>query len=92
MPVAVALGWVNEAANAGGSFQRIVQARATPIAGGGTREESYLPFEGGLFRSGKLKLRAQATPRLGGLEGGGGTEHAQVVEGLGDNLQAGRYA
>ncbi len=53
VPVAVALGWLNEAANAGGSFQRVVQARATPIAGGGAREESYLPVEGGLFRSGK---------------------------------------
>lgn len=52
LPAAAALGWLNEAANAGGSFQRVVQAGAQPVAGGGARAESYFPVEGGLFRSG----------------------------------------
>lgn len=52
VPTAAALGWLNEAANAGGSFQRIVQAGARPVAGGGSRNESYFPVEGGLFQSG----------------------------------------
>ncbi len=53
VPVAVALGWLNQAANAGGSFQRVVQAGAQPVAGGGARDESYLAGEGGLFQSGE---------------------------------------
>jgi hypothetical protein len=52
VPTAVALRWVNEATNAGGSFQRLVQQGAIPVAGGGARDESYLPVEGGLFQSG----------------------------------------
>jgi len=52
LPTAAALRWLNEAANAGGSFQRVVPAGARPMAGGGARNESYLPVEGGLFRSG----------------------------------------
>jgi hypothetical protein len=52
LPAAVALRWLNEAANAGGSFQRVIQAGARPVAGGGARAESYFAVEGGLFRSG----------------------------------------
>lgn len=52
LPTAAALGWLNEAANAGGSFQRVVQAGVRPVAGGGARSESYFPVEGGIFRSG----------------------------------------
>jgi hypothetical protein len=52
LPTAAALRWLNEAANAGGSFQRVVQAGARPVAGGGARDESYFPVEGGLFQSG----------------------------------------
>jgi hypothetical protein len=52
VPTAVALRWVNEATNAGGSFQRVVQRGAIPVAGGGARDESYLAVEGGLFQSG----------------------------------------
>ena len=51
LPAAAALRWLNEAANAGGSFQRLLQAGARPISGGGARQESYLPIEGGLFRT-----------------------------------------
>ena len=53
LPTAAALGWLNEAANAGGSFQRVVQAGARPVAGGGALDESFLPVEGGLFQAGK---------------------------------------
>ena len=52
LPAAAALAWLNQAANAGGSFQRVVQAGARPVAGGGAQAESYLAVEGGLFRSG----------------------------------------
>jgi len=52
VPTGAALRWLNEAANAGGSFQRVVQAGARPVAGGGSQNESYLPVEGGLFQSG----------------------------------------
>ena len=52
LPAAAALRWLNEAANAGGSFQRVVQAGGRPVAGGGARAESYAPVEGGLFQSG----------------------------------------
>ena len=52
VPTAAALRWLNEAANAGGSFQRVVQAGARLVAGGGARDESYFPVEGGLFQSG----------------------------------------
>jgi hypothetical protein len=52
VPTAAALRWLNEAANAGGSFQRVVQTGARPVAGGGAQNESYFPVEGGLFQSG----------------------------------------
>jgi hypothetical protein len=52
VPTAAALRWLNEAANAGGTFQRVVQAGARPVAGGGAQDESYFPVEGGLFQSG----------------------------------------
>ncbi len=52
VPTAVALGWLNEAANAGGAFQRVVQGGVQPLAGGGAQDESYLAVEGGLFQSG----------------------------------------
>jgi hypothetical protein len=52
LPAAAALSWLNEAANAGGSFQRLVQAGAQPLPGGGAQPESYFPVEGGLFQSG----------------------------------------
>jgi hypothetical protein len=51
VPTGAALRWLNEAANAGGSFQRVVQAGATPVAGRGAQNESYFPVEGGLFQS-----------------------------------------
>jgi hypothetical protein len=53
VPTAVALRWLNEAANAGGSFQRVAQGGVQPLAGGGALDESYLPVEGGLFQSGE---------------------------------------
>jgi hypothetical protein len=44
---------LSEAANSGGSFQRIVQEGEHSVPGGGAKNESYLPVEGGLFESPK---------------------------------------
>lgn len=51
VPTAAALRWLNEAANGGGSFQRVVEEDAKPIAGEGVVHQSYLAIEGGLFQS-----------------------------------------
>jgi hypothetical protein len=51
VPTAAALRWLNEAANGGGSFQRVVQEGAGRIAGGGAMPQQYLAIEGGLFQS-----------------------------------------
>jgi hypothetical protein len=51
VPTAAALCWLNEAANNGGSFQRMAQEGGQPVFGGGVRNESYLAIEGGLFDS-----------------------------------------
>jgi hypothetical protein len=50
VPSAVALRWLNEAANGGGSFQRVVQEGGKPIMGEGVMRQSYLAVEGGLFQ------------------------------------------
>ncbi|MGD0662604.1 MAG: hypothetical protein ABSD38_31500 [Syntrophorhabdales bacterium] len=51
VPSAAALRWLNQAANDNGSFQRVVQAGARPIAGEAVVPQSYLAVEGGLFRA-----------------------------------------
>ena len=51
VPTAAALRWLNEAANGGGSFQRVVQKGAEPIAGEGVVPQSYLAVEGGVFQA-----------------------------------------
>ncbi|HVO33893.1 MAG TPA: hypothetical protein VMU17_08250, partial [Elusimicrobiota bacterium] len=51
-PTAVVLAWFGEAANAGGTYQRVIEEAAAPEAGGGVRSESYRAIEGGLFHSG----------------------------------------
>ena len=48
---AVVLQWFDQAANSGSSFQRVVDADGMPITGLGPFSESYLPIEGGLFKS-----------------------------------------
>jgi hypothetical protein len=48
---AVVLQWFDQAANSGSSFQRVVDANGTPVTGLGSFSESYLPIEGGLFKS-----------------------------------------
>jgi hypothetical protein len=59
-PTAAALHWLNEAANRGGSFQRLVREGEQPVPGGGARKESFLPVEGGLFESlGRATLLVQ---------------------------------
>ncbi len=56
LPAAAALRWLSEAANGGGTFQRVVRAGAQPIAGGGRLPESYFSVEGGLFQSGGRRV------------------------------------
>ena len=51
VPTAAAFQWLSEAANGGGSFQRFVREGGRPVVGGGAKDESYLPVEGGLFES-----------------------------------------
>jgi hypothetical protein len=48
---AVVLQWFDQAANGGSTFQRMVDANGTPITGLGPFSESYVPIEGGLFKS-----------------------------------------
>ncbi|MFZ1041287.1 MAG: hypothetical protein WCA79_08955 [Anaerolineales bacterium] len=48
---AVVLQWFDQAANGGGTFQRVEDASGTPITGLGPFSESYLPVEGGVFQS-----------------------------------------
>ena len=50
MPVAVALRWLNEAANGGVRYQRFVETGNTRLAGNGVRAESYGAIEAALFR------------------------------------------
>ena len=47
------LGWFNDAANGGSTFQRVIDSTDGPLSGLGPFDESYRPIEGGLFRSGK---------------------------------------
>jgi hypothetical protein len=51
MPVALVLQWFDEAANHGGTFQRVVDNGSQPLTGLGEFSESYRPVEGGLFHS-----------------------------------------
>ena len=53
MPATVVLQWFNEAANNGGTFQRVVEPTSQPVTGLGNFSESYRPVEGGMFRSSK---------------------------------------
>jgi len=47
----IALTWLDEAANGGGTFQRVVEKDGIPVSNVGPFQESYLPIEGGLFHS-----------------------------------------
>lgn len=49
-PVAMALRWLDEAANGGVSFRRYVEPGGARVSGGGVRAESYAQIEAGLFR------------------------------------------
>jgi hypothetical protein len=53
MAPTVVLGWFDDAANGGNTFQRVVEANGQTISGLGPFNESYRPIEGGLFRSGQ---------------------------------------
>jgi hypothetical protein len=49
LPVPVALGWLNEAANGGATFQRMTEQNASRIDGANAKHERYYEIEGGLF-------------------------------------------
>jgi hypothetical protein len=51
LPATVVLGWFNNAANGGSSFQRLVEVNGRRITGLGVFDEAFRPVEGGLFRS-----------------------------------------
>ena len=53
VPTAAAMRWLSEAANNSSSFQRLVKEGEHSVPGGGMKNESYLPIEGGLFESPK---------------------------------------
>ncbi len=56
MDPAIVLGWFDDAANGGSSFQRVVEAQAGSRTGIGPFQESYRPIEGGFFRQGKRSV------------------------------------
>jgi hypothetical protein len=51
MAPTVVLGWFDDAANGGSTFQRVVEANGQIIGNLGPFKESYRSIEGGLFRS-----------------------------------------
>ncbi len=51
MPVAMAMRWLNEAANGRVTFQRFVEEGNPRLPGKGVRNETYGAVEAGLFRS-----------------------------------------
>ena len=51
MAQTVVVGWFDDAANGGASFQRLVETNGQIISDLGPFKESYRPIEGGLFRS-----------------------------------------
>jgi hypothetical protein len=60
MPVAMAMRWLNEAANGGVTFQRYVEAGNPRLPGNGVRNETYGAVEAALFRcKGRLTMVLQ---------------------------------
>ena len=53
MDPALVMSWFASAANAGGTFQRLIDPTAQPITGVGQFQDSYRAIEGGLFVQGK---------------------------------------
>jgi len=68
MAPAVVLGWFNDAANGGSTFQRVIEPAALPISGIGSFQDSYRAIEGGLFtqrnRTILILQNASNEPRL----------------------------
>jgi len=61
--LAVVLHWLNEAGNGGCQFQELIAKDSTHVAGGGKKEEDYIPIEAGLFQAvnGKTLIVQNAT-------------------------------
>lgn len=53
MPATAVLGWFDDAADGGSTFQRVIDVTDEPVTGLGPFSESYRPIEGGLFESAK---------------------------------------
>jgi hypothetical protein len=66
----VVLGWFDDAANGGSTFQRLIDSTDKPLTGLGPFGESYRPVEGGLFRSGKraVLIVQNATAQMRSLD------------------------
>ena len=68
MPQLVAMRWFNEAANGGATYQRLLEAGARAVPGGGALSEGYLEVEAGLFQKASgttlLVQNCAAEPRL----------------------------
>ena len=80
---AVVLQWFDQAANGGSTFQRVDDANGRPVTGLGPFSESYLPIEGGLFKSAShitliLQNASSQTYWYDGTEGGQKSAPSQV--------------
>ena len=86
MPQLVAMRWFNEAANGGATYQRLLEAGARPIPGGGALSEGYFEVEAGLFeKPGATTLLLQncsAEPRSLNLQQLPGGKLPQQIETL----------
>jgi hypothetical protein len=51
-PLTIALKWLDEAANGGVTYQRLMESNGRIVPGGGKSNEAYREVEAGLFRAG----------------------------------------
>ncbi|HEY9152339.1 MAG TPA: hypothetical protein VIN60_05585 [Anaerolineales bacterium] len=90
---AVVLQWFDQAANGSSSFQRVEDANGTPVTGLGPFSESYLPVEGGLFKSAShttliLQNASSQTYSYDATEGGQKPTPSQVQIIVANNFDA----
>lgn len=86
MPHLVAMRWFNEAANGGATYQRLLEAGARAVPGGGPLNEGYLEVEAGLFQKTTgttlIVQNCSAEPRLINLAELPGSKTPQQIETL----------